>query len=86
DVVARVGGDEFIVIMHRVKHEDSAQRLADCLRQKIEHRVLHWGTATIQPSLSIGVAVFNASEHTVKDVLIRADEAMYRDKAQQRTS
>ena len=86
DVVARVGGDEFIVIMHRVKHEDSAQRLADSLRQKIEHRVLHWGTATIQPSLSIGVAVFNASEHTVKDVLIRADEAMYRDKAQQRTS
>lgn len=84
DIVARLGGDEFVVIMHRIKNEDSAQRLAESLRQKIEQRALAWGKASIRPSLSIGVAVFNAPESSVKDILIRADQAMYRDKANQR--
>tara|TARA_B100000700_G_scaffold174826_1_gene193046 strand:+ start:4818 stop:5888 length:1071 start_codon:yes stop_codon:yes gene_type:complete len=84
DIVARLGGDEFIVIMHRIDSEAHAAQLADSLRNKIEKQTLLWGKAKIRPSLSIGTAVFSTQTHTVKDVLIRADQAMYRDKARYR--
>ena len=75
DIVARVGGDEFVVVCHHVRDEDGiaacAQRIVDRMADPIEY-----GEEYCQIGASIGIAItsaHNISEH----VLMDADIALY---------
>lgn len=81
DVVARYGGEEFVVVLPET-HRVGATRFAERLREKIEATtfVLAHGGASL--TASIGVATFPAPDiHSVDDLFARADEALYRAKA-----
>lgn len=81
DVVARYGGEEFVVVLPETSRV-GATRFAERLREKIEATtfVLTHGGASL--TASIGVATFPAPDiHSVDDLFARADEALYRAKA-----
>jgi diguanylate cyclase (GGDEF)-like protein/PAS domain S-box-containing protein len=84
DTVARVGGDEFVVVLERL---DGEPRQAAARADEAAHRLM---AALSRPydvpglrfhsSASIGVAMFG-DDASVEDVLMHADAAMYRAKA-----
>ncbi len=79
DIVGRIGGDEFAVVLSHLG-PDAAKVKAEALAAAIcTERVLHAGEAHYV-SAAIGMAHFKASD-TAEGVLARADEAMYADKA-----
>ena len=81
EVVARYGGDEFVAVA-RVPAVTQASELARTISQ-IARAPLPTDDGEISVSLSIGVAVAEPGE-SPKDVLHRADAALYRAKAQGR--
>jgi diguanylate cyclase (GGDEF)-like protein len=73
DVLARIGGDEFAVLLVDVGSAE-AEAAISRLRSRFEARTVALGT-----SFSSGVVVAAPGE-TADEVLARADEAMYRHK------
>ena len=79
DIVGRIGGDEFAVVLTHIGGE-AAQVKAEALAAALcTERVLHEGEAHYV-SAAFGVAHMNAND-TAERALARADEAMYADKA-----
>ena len=79
DVVARIGGDEFGILLES-SDESAAQETAARLIEQISAcEVLHDGEA-LPLSVAIGVGMIDALD-TAEAVIERADEAMYRRKA-----
>ncbi|HTT11732.1 MAG TPA: diguanylate cyclase [Burkholderiaceae bacterium] len=80
DFVARVGGDEFVVVAEARDNDDDfsalAARLNDGIATPIEH-----GLVQLRASASIGVAVFPDHAQSEAELLQRADRAMYEAKA-----
>jgi diguanylate cyclase (GGDEF)-like protein len=79
DVVARIGGDEFGILLENADEQsahDTAMRLVDMI---CGSELVHAG-GRLPLSVAIGVGVINA-EDTPDAVMARADEEMYRRKA-----
>ncbi len=81
DMIARFGGDEFVVLTPQLpnagKSEDIAQRLVSTLDTPID--CAGW---TLSIHASIGISVYPADAATVEELLQHADTAMYRAKGQ----
>lgn len=76
DTVARLAGDEFIVLCEQLEQPDSisalADRINDVLRQPVE-----FAGVPMFVTASIGVAVGHGTTHSADDLLRSADTAMY---------
>ena len=76
DTVARLAGDEFVVLCEQVEQPVAmsvlAERINDALRQPTDDN----GTPLFVTA-SIGVAIGNGSTHSADDLLRSADTAMY---------
>lgn len=81
DLVARVGGDEFIVLLEHVQSTASAERVARKLVEALRTPIVIGGQS-ITPAASIGVSVFPDSGGTAETLMKNADAAMYRVKAE----
>ncbi|HEC08099.1 MAG TPA: GGDEF domain-containing protein [Acidimicrobiales bacterium] len=80
DLVARMGGDEFAVLVAGLEGPDHAREVADAIVRRVSHPVvLPKGEASI--SLSVGVVVVDDPRHDPAEVIARADEVMYVAKA-----
>jgi diguanylate cyclase (GGDEF)-like protein len=78
DVVARIGGDEFAILLENAS-EDSAHETAARLADMVcDCEFTHDGDA-LPLSIAIGVAMIGADD-TPESVMDRADEEMYRRK------
>jgi diguanylate cyclase (GGDEF)-like protein len=73
DVLARIGGDEFAILLVDASPEEADAALRR-LRDRFEQLTVPLGT-----SFSAGIAVAGAGE-AAESVVMRADEAMYRQK------
>lgn len=77
DTVARVGGDEFVVLRPRLGGPGDLERYADEVRAQV---ALPYGQASDAPydriTASVGTAVSERSE-SPRSLLARADQAMY---------
>lgn len=84
DVVARLGGEEFIVLMPNTGHV-GAMALAQKLRISLEQHALTVGHHTIPVTMSVGVSELAAGHSGAFEVLYAAaDQALYTAKAQGR--
>jgi len=79
--LARFGGDEFIVVLHR--GEPGPMEVAEAVRSAVREAVEVEGTELFV-SASIGVSVNDRGGVTAADLLRDADAAMYRAKARGR--
>lgn len=78
DVLARVGGDEFVVVVGHVTGREDAGTLAARLRAALDEPCVV-GSARIPVRVSVGVALPTA-DMTAEDALALADQEMYRHK------
>ena len=79
DSIYRVGGEEILVMLPGAGHAD-AMEIAERLREEVRER----HPVGVEVSLSIGVAVADPGFVDTKDMLSRADAALYAAKAEGR--
>jgi diguanylate cyclase (GGDEF)-like protein/PAS domain S-box-containing protein len=80
DTVARIGGDEFVLLCEGLASLDDAAMLAARARDAVS-TPMTTTSATIEVTLSIGVALAGTNDGATPDTLLRdADEAMYKAK------
>ncbi|TAL28267.1 MAG: diguanylate cyclase [Nitrospirae bacterium] len=78
DIVARYGGDEFVVVLPQTTPGAAAQ-IAERIRASVEQNVfLKKEGYGLKVTASFGVASYPESAKTKEDLLRLADEAMYR--------
>lgn len=75
DMVARIGGDEFGLILDHLD-EPAARAKADLLASAVAREPVDLGRATIDVGVTAGLAMVRAGD-AVETVLARADAAMY---------
>jgi diguanylate cyclase (GGDEF)-like protein len=80
DIVARIGGDEFVVLLWNVT-EDEAAAKAEALEAAVYATPVRWSASTLVVGASAGVAPIGPLDAPA-DLLGRADAAMYARKAQ----
>ncbi len=86
EVVARLGGEEFVVLLPG-SDAATARDTAERLQQRLSERAMRHAGSDIAPhvTLSIGLATFDPETMDHFDLLLhRADEALYRAKSQGR--
>jgi diguanylate cyclase (GGDEF)-like protein len=76
DTVARIGGDEFAIILLDVRDVRSAEDIADRLQQKLREPFKLIGDQVFV-SASIGIALSFGEETDADDLLRKADIALY---------
>ena len=90
DTIARLGGDEFVVLLANLGHDtDSAMRAALRVAEKVGKALADGFEVdghTYTSSASIGVSLLPKPGQTAQDLLREADTAMYRAKAEGRSS
>ena len=74
-VIARFGGDEFVVVPNEPLDADAAEALARQLQQRV-HKQVEVDGETITRTVSIGVGVGEPGRDTSSDILRRADQAV----------
>ena len=82
DVVARIGGDEFVVLLWNVTDAEALTKAA-ALEQAVYATPVRWGASTMVVGASAGVALLEPLD-TPAEALARADAAMYGRKMQRK--
>lgn len=82
DIVARMGGDEFAVLLWNVRGTAAAAKAA-ALEAAVYATPVRWDTSTLAVGASAGMTTLGALD-TPAGVLARADAAMYARKAERR--
>ena len=84
DIACRYGGDEFILVLPECSIETTRER-AEQVREGFKRLgVKYHGQGLRAVTLSLGVAVFSAHGLTAESLLRKADQALYRAKAEGR--
>jgi diguanylate cyclase (GGDEF)-like protein/PAS domain S-box-containing protein len=79
-IVARMGGDEFTVLLDDLKDPGDAKQAAERLMKTLTSPFM-LGGREVFTSISIGIALSNPSYEQAEDILRDADTAMYRAKS-----
>ena len=77
--MARVGGDEFVVLLTQVKEDDAVTQVANKLLASVARPYLIEGQDA-RVSASIGIAMFPDQGEDLPTLLDAADSAMYESK------
>ncbi|MEW6187806.1 MAG: diguanylate cyclase [Thermodesulfobacteriota bacterium] len=83
DTVARMGGDEFMILLPDTGQVPDAQRIAEKLLEVFQQPMVLEG-GTVQVSASIGLALYPKDGVDGATLIKNADRAMYRAKAEGR--
>lgn len=82
DLVARMGGEEVVVVLPDTGR-DAAYRVAERIRERVEGTpfAVQNNTRDIKVTVSVGVSNRRAGDASSADMMKRADDALYRAKA-----
>ena len=83
DFVARIGGDEFVIVSSAGPSDDRLDVMADRIVRAMRKPALYQGHEC-RCGVSIGVAISRSAHADVKQLMINADIALYRAKARGR--
>ncbi len=79
DLVGRIGGEEFLIVLPNTTLEAAAEQ-ADRLCKRIRDLVIPVNNVSLRITVSMGVTEFLAGQENWQSLLSRADEALYRAK------
>ena len=79
DTVARIGGDEFTILLPELSHDEGAARVAQKILEQLSTRFTLDGHH-VYCSASIGIAFYGKDGEDAETLLKNADSAMYRAK------
>jgi diguanylate cyclase (GGDEF)-like protein len=85
DTVARIGGDEFVILLGDLERPEIADPIIRQVSKKLADPILIEGE-TVYVTASIGVSVFPNDGNEGKSLLLGADQAMYAAKANGRNT
>ncbi|NNE38337.1 MAG: GGDEF domain-containing protein, partial [Gammaproteobacteria bacterium] len=80
DVLARVGGDEFVVVLPGINTE-SANAIAERIRTAVENSSFDYKGSQVTSTVSIGLASFPETSNNIDELMDKADKAMYQSKS-----
>jgi diguanylate cyclase (GGDEF)-like protein len=83
DVVARIGGEEFLILLPDTELKD-AQLMAARILQTLRDSTMDYVGRRIGITCSLGIASWRGADDSVQDMLIRADALLYQAKQQGR--
>ncbi len=75
-MVARIGGDEFVIVLEHVRTAEEAMQAADQILLKMQDH-LKVDDTPMHVTPSIGIAMYPRDGETVEELLKNADAAMY---------
>lgn len=81
DTVARIGGDEFVIMLPLIKKAQHAIQIANKICHAIEEPFII-DSNTLSISASIGISIFPEHGHDENSLLAKADSAMYQIKSE----
>lgn len=85
DHVGRYGGEEFIIVLGGCDSLDAAHDIAECLRKRVNEHPIQAEAEGINVTCSFGVCYMGPGDVvTPEDMICKADEALYRAKAEGR--
>lgn len=76
DTVARIGGDEFVIILSSLPELDIVERIASSLIQQIAQPI-QIESVRVVVSASIGISLYPDNGTTAEELIRSADKAMY---------
>jgi diguanylate cyclase (GGDEF)-like protein/PAS domain S-box-containing protein len=79
DTVARIGGDEFVILLENTSDKDDIATMAENLIEVISRAFMINGEV-LNISCSIGIATYPSEGSTTDELLAVADKAMYKAK------
>jgi diguanylate cyclase (GGDEF)-like protein/PAS domain S-box-containing protein len=80
DFIARLAGDEFVILLEDIKDSRSAARIANQVIKALKQPFLLNGQQ-LSCSVSIGISIITAEDKSPEELLRKADAAMYQAKA-----
>ena len=80
DIVSRLGGDEYVVVLDDINNEASAQVISAKILATLSDPVHLPSGGYISPKASIGVAIYPSDGSAPEGLLKAADKAMYESK------
>jgi len=83
DSAARIGGDEFVVLLPKIKNEENALMIAEKIRHAL-NQDFDIDDLSLNISSSIGIAIYPNHADSDKELTKRADIAMYYAKSEGR--
>jgi len=84
DLIARSGGDEFVVLLGASPARDQLEAMARRLGERLSEPV-SWEGKELAISASIGVALWPQDGHSLEALMLAADRAMYHSKRRRGT-
>jgi len=85
DAVARMGGDEFVVLLDNPAHREDIISIAEKLLESVRSPILYDGQE-LQVGFSIGISQYPEDGSSAAELMAGADRAMYATKAAGRNS
>lgn len=76
DMLARFGGDEFVILLHNIE-EEPLHNIADQFRELMTKHKFTWEGREYQVNCSIGVAIIDQNTQSPGEVLANADIACH---------
>lgn len=79
EILARIGGEEFVLLLPETTGEQAAAR-AEAMRQHLEAAPFEIGGFTVGVTVSIGISEAGGQTDCIGDLMKRADQALYQAK------
>jgi diguanylate cyclase (GGDEF)-like protein len=79
DLLARIGGEEFVVLLPDTTAE-GASAVAERIHEVVREQVLEMAEGRVTYTVSIGIAEFNGADDSLFELMKRADAALYQAK------
>ena len=81
DTLARIGGDEFVILLEDIASEGDAAKVTQDLISQLDKAFTLPGEQQVRIGASIGIALFPGDGATATNVIEQADQALYMAKA-----